>query len=844
MVYEKEYNRAGQDKEPRDPFDLAIEFLLGLMLVFMPLALGAVQAWSKEVVLALVAAMSVVMTIKLVARPQTRWVRSWAILPPLLFLGVGLLQIIPLPARVVELLSPRTAAIVQELLADLPAQQAAQDRMTISLYPHATRHDLRLVLGAAAVFAIVLNVVRTPAQIKRLLTVVAITGAAVAALAIAQVVTRTDKIYWFVPIISARAGSGTFVNHSNFAQFMNLSIGAALALLLVQVSETFDRRWTTAAQVLDYITSPQAKRIWLWSGAAVLGAASIFVCLSRGGIIAMLIAFSFSMVLLAIRRPAQGRGKLMAFIAVAAFACVLYIGFDAVYERLASLDDLNKAQGGRWQIVQDIALAWTRFPLLGTGLGTHAMVYPMFDRSTIPALAAHAENEYAQALEETGLAGFLGLAALCLVVWTAFARTVRRGRSTIDMAAYGLGFGLLAIMVQSLSDFGQHLPPNFMLSAVFCALLLVLARRKTAQSGKRQAASVAHSALALRIAVLVANAGVWVWVLIAAHNASVAEAHWNQAIDLEQVLTDRQWQGTDREYADLIGLADSAVRAQPDDVEYRYWRAAYRWRSISRVNDPNTGQVVLVPQALDFAGRIIGELNQARAVCPCYGPVYCLAGQLERLTSNEALGVGHIRTGYRLAPCDPTVCLVAGMLDVEQGCMQDGVAKLSRAVQLSGRLFTEVAGFYIYDLSRPDLAVDLAADNIGRLTQVANLLANLEEAKELSDQVRSRVVDLLQQRADQPDAPAGVFAALAGMYQRHKDAQAAIRNYQKALVIDYANTGWRYALAMLLADQGETAKAMEEARICLRFRPDHAAAKQLIARLSVQPVSASGALAP
>ena len=62
--------------------------------------------------------------------------------------------------------------------------------------------------------------------------------------------------------------------------------------------------------------------------------------------------------------------------ALGAFICVLYIGFDAVYDRLASLRELH-AYKGRWQILKDLSVSFRRFPVLGTGLGTHEVVYPL-----------------------------------------------------------------------------------------------------------------------------------------------------------------------------------------------------------------------------------------------------------------------------------------------------------------------------------------------------------------------------------------------------------------------------------------------------------------------------------
>ena len=42
--------------------------------------------------------------------------------------------------------------------------------------------------------------------------------------------------------------------------------------------------------------------------------------------------------------------------ALGSFTCVLCLGFDAVYDRLATLQGVDAYQG-RWQIVEDVAIA-------------------------------------------------------------------------------------------------------------------------------------------------------------------------------------------------------------------------------------------------------------------------------------------------------------------------------------------------------------------------------------------------------------------------------------------------------------------------------------------------------
>jgi tetratricopeptide (TPR) repeat protein len=150
-------------------------------------------------------------------------------------------------------------------------------------------------------------------------------------------------------------------------------------------------------------------------------------------------------------------------------------------------------------------------------------------------------------------------------------------------------------------------------------------------------------------------------------------------------------------------------------------------------------------------------------------------------------------------------------------------------------LFTEAANVFINHLDRPDLAVKLAGDNTGWLSEVAKLLSKTEGQQLLAEQARARVVELLKLKCQQPDAPAWAFASLAGICARENDNGAAIENYRRALVLDYGQVQWRFTLATLLAKTERIPEAIHEARICLRLRPEFTVAKKFIADLSVHP---------
>jgi hypothetical protein len=80
--------------------------------------------------------------------------------------------------------------------------------------------------------------------------------------------------------------------------------------------------------------------------------------------------------------------------------------------------------------------------------------------------------------------------------------------------------------------------------------------------------------------------------------------------------------------------------------------------------------------------RIVGEFHKARLLCPTYGAIYCVVGQLEKIVLNDPVGTEHIRKGFELAPCDPTACFVAALLDIEEEKIDAAINKLNRAVEL------------------------------------------------------------------------------------------------------------------------------------------------------------------
>ena len=808
--------------EPRTPFDVAAEVCLIALLAFGPLAFGAVEPWSQTVTAAFALALAACLGLKRLLYPGTTQVWSWTYVPVLLFVLFCALQLVPLPAGVIERVSPNTLEVRRRLLGDLPEASTVLSQFTLSFYPLATRQTLAVVLTAAVVFFAVVDVYRSPSRIRRLLIAVTTVGGAMAGLALLQNLTAADKIYWSVPTWG-RANSGPFFNQNHFAQFMNLSIGAGLALLLVEVQRQSAGGVTDTGGGFRFRNRPDFGRL-RWP-AVVVAAGLVAVCLSmsRGGMVASAGALMVTVALLARRRRFRAYGWIIGLLVLVAFGGLIYAGVDAVHDRLATLGSSPDPTSGRLQVYKDIVRAWQQFPLVGTGLGTHEVIYPMFDRSTNPSLAEFADSDWFQMAEEVGAIGLVIILSFVFLIGTAFVRAARTSRPSICVAAYGLGFGLIAVVVQSMTDFGQHLPGIAVLTAASCGLLVNLGRLACEERERAAVAEPVPRPLArwwspLRLTVPAAACAAATTAVVIMNTTRLAAGEWDRADRQVAVLQEANWEAPAEAYAELLVPAEAAVKLQPDNAHYRFWLNWYRWQAISR------GPSRLDPGAIGYARRLVTELHRDRALCPTYGPPYGLAGRIELLTLNDPAGAAHVRTGATLAPTDPVACFAAGYVDAREGRWGDSARKFRRALDLDPGMFTDVAEAYLGDLRQPQLALGIAKEKPDWLMHVIPRLGR--ETPEYGDAMRA-----LKLLLDRSDATPKTCATAAALYLKQKDYKTAGDYLARALKEDYGRVEWRYQLAGALAEQGERDAAIREARICLSLRPQMTQAKLLIEKL-------------
>jgi O-antigen ligase/tetratricopeptide (TPR) repeat protein len=830
-------------------FDRLIELLLVGLVVFAPSAIGANDPWSEQVVIAVVAAVALCFCLKLLLHPQTPFIWSWTYLPIALFLLLVLFQLLPLPLPVISRLSPGTVALKTHLLSDISS--SPPQSMALSFYSWATCHDLRLLLAIVAIYVVCVNVFCTSRRIKRLLAGISIAGGLVCLLALAQDLSGTDKIYWLFwdPYI-LKATAGPFAHYNHYSQFMNVAVGAAIGLLLVLMEERRIKGKSLTLQHRGRVDGEVIALICL--GVFIcLGMASVYLSRSRSGALSLTAAVCAALVPFGRRWGRVNAGWTALMIGALVFTVVLLAGFETVTSRLITLRHPVAVSGGRLQILRDILIEWRSFPIFGTGLGTHVWVYPRFISFPSTYTYTHAENEFAQMLEETGVVGLSLVVCFLAMIWTTVFRLLWRPERPLHAAVYGLGVAILAVNIQSFADFGQHLSANATLFSIVLALVVSIARLHGHARSREGDAPVLSSParsrldLGLRWVLLASVVAVFGWGLLGADRSRRARAAFAHAQHLGKPVIANGWQASDADYADIIDSAWVATQIEPDAVEYRYWLGLYQWNKVLRKHDPNLPDDAFSESDKKFLARLVEEFNATRRLCPTYGVPASVGGQISFCVLDNPRGADAIRISTETAGNNPWVAEIAASMYVKKGDLPHAldICRHYLTLEYSGPPLevvpANIAEILVHEAKRPDLAIQLVGDNPDRLDEIVSLLRAETDradfgklASELATKSHALRRSQLEAACKSPDASAVDLAALAAIYASEHDPNGAIACYQRALVKDYGNVEWRVALARVLLANGQRQEAMDEAGICLRLHPESPEARKLISDAS------------
>src|SRR5262245_9630282 len=230
------------------------------LLFFTPLAFGGVESWAEGIFQIVVGIMTAAWAWGRLAapasahRPASFWPRlQWTAIA--LFVGLALVQLVPLPPSWIAVLNPGVHDLYSRTLpgyaaaapwnaeglpawlleryrdripgpdrsaepsASLPPPAASSTFAhpsawrTLSVYPDQTRQRLTMIACYLGLFVSVLAHFNTKARIHRLLAVAVMSAFGVSMFGIVQKLTYTGKIYWVRPVDAINA-FGPFVNRN------------------------------------------------------------------------------------------------------------------------------------------------------------------------------------------------------------------------------------------------------------------------------------------------------------------------------------------------------------------------------------------------------------------------------------------------------------------------------------------------------------------------------------------------------------------------------------------------------------------------------------------------------
>ncbi|HHF52085.1 MAG TPA: O-antigen ligase domain-containing protein, partial [Candidatus Aminicenantes bacterium] len=218
----------------------------------------------------------------------------------------------------------------------------------------------------------------------------------------------------------------------------------------------------------------------------VLGAFVIFMIaglvLSRSrsavfSIIVMFLVFSYLSVFY-FRGEGASQSSLRKFIQIFFVFIIIfavYAGIDATLQRFSKEGLPGGQRPQYWAHTLEMA---KDYPVFGTGLGTFALVYPVYEDIGLYGFLRHAHNDYLEYFSELGGIGFAFLAGgVLLMVFLSFVRWKKKKDPWVKGLSMGCFVSLAVIAVHSFSDFNLHIPANMVLFTVIAALCWVLNRK-------------------------------------------------------------------------------------------------------------------------------------------------------------------------------------------------------------------------------------------------------------------------------------------------------------------------------------------------------------------------------
>ena len=456
-------------------YDRLIELGLLLLLVYSPLAFGAVTEYA---IFLLVCATGLMLMIWLLGAfrhrhclppqempPNTNTQRAYlfsvralpAGIPLSLFAAFFLFQLLPLPIEFVQHLSPQRYALHAESVEAL--ERSGPSQILLSVSSQATESELSKFLLYLTIFFLVINTIRSPQQIRRITLTILTMGLFEAFYGILQKFVDRPLLPFYLP--ASWAARGTFIVHNHFAGYLEMTILLGVGYLFA------------GPRRKQYAPGERLARTLLLCSVLFLMLMAHVSSASRGGIVSLSIGLSVFLLLAGSRQLSRRWALWLLFLLP---IIGIFIALLVPMDLLGSLERFHGEQLNpsfrvrseiwrmQWRIFQD-------FPVFGSGFGSFPHLARRYQTVLWNMRIYYSESDFMQLLAEGGIIGVL------LVFWIGsayFYRILiawkkRRSRWAIAHVA-GYLSALVSLIAHAAVDFNFHIPSNALLFTVIAAL--------------------------------------------------------------------------------------------------------------------------------------------------------------------------------------------------------------------------------------------------------------------------------------------------------------------------------------------------------------------------------------
>ena len=873
-------DRRSRAKRDRPAFSEQVDLLLlggvdlglgGLILV-VPFIMGGRQALGQLVLTSLAIWIAVCWCLRQSLASKAGWTRSWA--TPLLLVALAWvgLQLVPLPAAVLNSISPHLFEALPLWAPEANTSASLGVWGTLSLTPSATRQGLILLAAFSLLFLVILQRVRDVADVERLLRWVAWSASAMAIFGLVQFLSSNGKFFWFYQhpySTTADFVKGAFTNRNHFAHFVALGIGPLIWWTQSELrTGRGRRRFGSHSGRLNLKTGLR----FLLLGICIFAVA---LSLSRGGAMALLAAATVSMLIL-YRGSLIGGKTLLAVTGVGLLVGVslCIFGYDLVATRLddfKSIEDLDRNSGRRnlWQAnLRGAADYWTA----GTGVGSHREAYPMYLETLAGSSVeyTHAENGPLQVALETGVPGLLLVSiALGLFLYWCLA-SLGRGVSTRILCCFaGIAPCLAASVTHTMVDFVWYVPGCMVIVVALGACGCRLWQMERATAGRET--SVFRVPRPVWLAAAVAVAAIGGFVVRHELGAVRAAPHWHRYLALDKTLIGNEENQRTEILAALEEELGSVLTERPQWARAHSRKASVHLRSfneaqLSAGNSFDLRQIRDAALASDFESsaalrewlsRAIGphrrhldaalyHAHQAVSLGPLQGEAYTFLAELSFLEGPNSPGTAaYVAQAFKVRPFDGAVLFEVGNEAALANDFQQANEYWSASFRTGWvhqkRLLDRLAGQVPVSLLLETFQPDQNA--LKRMTTYYRKLDRPEELNVLWACYARACENHARGERDKPVTNDWVEAAEA--YRQLNDQAESLRCLRHAVRCESTHYKARRALGRCLYDLENYAEAEEHLKWCARRNLQDRSLQSLLERTvdkrlrqTTQPASA------